>query len=88
MNRSLEKYRVFYTKTAVKDIQKLDSVSKKKIKRKIEGFSRKPFFYARKLIKYSLGSYRWRIGDYRIIFDIDKDKIIVLRIGHRREIYR
>ncbi len=36
----------------------------------------------------SLGSYRFRIGDFRVIFDIEKDEIVVLRVGHRREIYR
>jgi len=84
----LEKYKLFYTNTAVKDIQRLDSVSKKKVKKKIESFSQKPFFYARKLIKPPLGSYRWRIGNYRVVFDIKGNRIIILRIGHRREIYR
>lgn len=81
------KFKLFYTKTAVKDIQKLDQVVKKKIKKKIELFSKKPLFYARKLIKSSLGSYRWRVGSYRVVFDIERDKIIILRIGHRKEIY-
>ncbi len=82
------KYKLYYTKSAVKDIRKLDSVAKKKIKKKIEIFSKKPIFYSRRLIDKSLGSYRWRIGNYRVIFDLDDEKIIILRIGHRREIYR
>ena len=88
MSKSLEKYKIFYTETAAKDIEKLDRVSKKRIGKKIKIFSQRPFFYARKLIKPSLGSYRWRIGNYRVVFDIDQDKIIILRIRHRREIYR
>jgi mRNA interferase RelE/StbE len=82
------KYKLFYTKSAVGDIQKLDPVAKKKIKKKIEFFSKKPLFYSRKLIKPQLGAYRWRIGNYRVVFDIDNKKIIILRIGHRKEIYR
>ena len=35
-----------------------------------------------------LGSYRFRVGDYRIIFDIEEKDIIVLRVGHRRELYK
>ncbi|MDZ4853875.1 MAG: type II toxin-antitoxin system RelE/ParE family toxin [Nitrospirota bacterium] len=35
-----------------------------------------------------LGSYRFRIGDYRVVFDIEGDEIVVLRVGHRRDIYR
>ena len=29
-----------------------------------------------------------RIGDYRVIFDIEDKEIVVLRVGHRRDIYR
>lgn len=36
----------------------------------------------------ALGTYRYRIGDYRVIFDMDGKKVVILRIGHRREVYR
>jgi len=29
-----------------------------------------------------LGSYRFRVGDYRVIFDIEGDDIVTLRVGH------
>ncbi|MBU2503873.1 MAG: type II toxin-antitoxin system RelE/ParE family toxin [Nanoarchaeota archaeon] len=31
---------------------------------------------------------RFRIGNYRVIFDIKEDQIIILRVGHRGRIYR
>lgn len=80
-------FKIVYTKTASKDIQKLDNVAKKKIKKKIENFSKRPLFYARKLIDPKIGKYRWRAGNYRIVFDLDKRTIVILRVGHRREIY-
>jgi mRNA interferase RelE/StbE len=43
---------------------------------------------AESLTDSSLGSYRFRVGDYRIIFDIEGQDIVVLRIGHRRELYK
>ncbi|MFC1790061.1 type II toxin-antitoxin system RelE/ParE family toxin [Patescibacteria group bacterium] len=88
MSKFSAKFKLLYTKTAFKDIQKLDSVAKKKIKKKIEICCQRPLFYSRKLTKSSLGSYRWRVGSYRIVFDIKKDRIIILRVGHRGEIYR
>ncbi len=88
MIKSSGKFELLYTKSAVSDIKKLDSVSKKKIKNKLELYSKNPFLHAKKLVKPSLGSYRWRIGNYRVVFDIDRNKITVLRVGHRREIYR
>ncbi len=81
-------YQLIYTKSASKDIQKLDVVAKRKIKNKIEGYTQKPLFYAKKLNKSALGDYRWRIGNYRVVFDLDGQKIVILRVGHRKEIYR
>jgi mRNA-degrading endonuclease RelE of RelBE toxin-antitoxin system len=39
-------------------------------------------------IKYKL--YRIRVGDYRVIYNIEDDRLIVLvvKIGHRRDVYR
>ena len=77
-----------YTRTAAKDVEKLDTVAKKKIKKKIEQFVKDPLHYAKKLTSSAIGSYRWRVGDFRIVFDIEGRNIVILRIGHRREIYR
>ncbi|MBI2621538.1 MAG: type II toxin-antitoxin system RelE/ParE family toxin [Candidatus Levybacteria bacterium] len=81
-------YKLLYTKTAVKDIQKLDSIAKKRIKKKLEELSKDPKGLSKKLINSSIGTYRYRVGNYRIVFDIDKQNIVILRVGHRREIYR
>ncbi|MCH7730306.1 type II toxin-antitoxin system RelE/ParE family toxin [Patescibacteria group bacterium] len=81
-------FEVVYTKSAVRDIRKLDRVVKKKIKKRIEAYSKKPLFYARKLLDSRIGTYRWRVGNYRVIFDIDKKNIVILRIRHRREVYK
>lgn len=81
-------YKLLYSKSAFKDIQNLDNVVKKRIKKKIEEYSKNPFSYAKKLIDSRMGNFRWRIGNYRIIFDIADKNIIILRIGHRKEIYK
>jgi len=44
--------------------------------------------FSEKLSDPILGEYRFGIGDYRVVFDIEGDEIIVLRVGHRREIYK
>lgn len=67
-------YKIVFTRRALSDLERLDSEIKKRI--------------AIKLSRKELGSYRFRIGDYRVIFDTDSDTIVVLRLGHRREIYR
>jgi len=81
-------YKILYTKTAFADIKKLDIIVKKRLKKKIETYSTNPIAHTKKLIHFSIGSYHWRVGDYRIIFDLDSKTIIILRIKHRRESYQ
>ncbi|MDI6892806.1 MAG: type II toxin-antitoxin system RelE/ParE family toxin [Actinomycetota bacterium] len=81
-------YRLVYTDRAVKDIQKLDVVARRRLKRALEGFSLSPLDHSTRLIDPKLGEYRFRVGDYRVIFDLRGQEIIILRVGHRREIYR
>ena len=88
MKRHLGKYKLVYTKNAARDIKKIDRVARKKIKSKIEIDAKKPLFYSKKMISFNTGQFRWRIGNFRVIFDIVKNNIIILKIGHRREVYR
>lgn len=81
-------YTLLYTKSAVDDIHKLDIVAKKRIKKKIVEFAVNPLLYAKKLVHSAIGEYRWRVGNYRIVFDINGKNIVILRVGHRKEIYK
>lgn len=82
------KFRLVYTNRAAKDIAGLDPQVRKRIKETLERYSESPTEYARKMVDSILGSYRFRIGDYRVIFDLENNDIVVLRVGHRRDIYR
>jgi mRNA interferase RelE/StbE len=81
-------YELIYTRNARNDVKKLDIVVKKRLKKKFEIFQKDPFFYAERLSNYRLGSFRWRIGTYRVIFDVDDSTIVILRIRHRRDVYK
>ena len=81
-------YRLLYTHRAVRDIEKLDSQIKERIGKTLLRYERDPLQYAEKLTQSAIGSYRFRIGDYRVVFDLDGEEIVVLRVGHRREIYK
>ena len=82
------KYRLVYTQRAVNDIQGLEEKIKKRIAKTLLRYSEDLFKYAEKLTDSRLGNYRFRVGDYRIIFDLEESDICVLRVGHRKEIYR
>lgn len=64
-----------FKEKAAKEIDKLPSLIRKRILEKLKFYSSQenPFRFANKLKDYKFGEYRFRIGDYRIIFDV-KDK--------------
>lgn len=80
-------YEIVLTARAVKDINNLEKPVKKRIGKKLQEYSSDPLNYAKTLINAKIGSYRFRIGDYRVVFDLDDNKIVVLRVGHRKDIY-
>jgi mRNA interferase RelE/StbE len=82
------KYRFVYTRRAERDIKKLEPNIKERIDNALLRYSEQPLRFAEKLSDPILGEYRFRIGDYRVIFDIEGSEIVILRVGHRREIYR
>lgn len=79
---------ILLTNKAIKDLEKLEPVIKERIGNKLAILKSDPFINSKKLTNPVLGTYRARVGDYRIIFDIDHENIIVLRIGHRKDIYK
>ena len=63
-------------------------VTRARIGKSLARFESDPFKHAEKLTDPKLGTYRFRIGDYRVIFDVEGRDIVVLRVGHRRELYK
>lgn len=86
-------YKVKYTKTALKKLQKLDKPTAKIItewvKKNLEGTD-DPRKLGKSLSGNRSNQWRYRKGNYRIIADIQDDEIIILilDIGHRKDIYR
>lgn len=81
-------YEIIITKRAAKDLESLEADTRRRIGRKLKEYANNPLIHSRKISHTESGGYRFRIGDYRIIFDLENDKIVILRIGHRKEIYR
>lgn len=79
-----------FNSRARKDIKRLSPEIAERIVKKLDYFvsTANPLEHADHLTNFEIGSYRFRIGDYRVIFDVDGDKIVILKVGHRREIYR
>lgn len=79
---------VEWTATGLKGLEKLDKDSARRIKQAVERFAQTTVGDVKKLQGINPAEYRLRVGDYRIRFDQDEEKIRVLRVRNRREAYR
>ncbi|MBN2769616.1 MAG: type II toxin-antitoxin system RelE/ParE family toxin [Spirochaetes bacterium] len=83
------KYTVFIERYAQKQILKLDKKVIPVIKSAIASLAENPRPYGYKKLKGE-DAYRIRVSDYRIIYEINDDRIIVtvVSVGHRKDIYK
>jgi mRNA interferase RelE/StbE len=83
-------FRIELTKAAVRDLTAVPEPMLKRLDACILGLADDPLPPGVKKLKNSDGLYRVRVSDYRIIYRIEQDilTILVVRIGHRREVYR
>ena len=83
--------RIEYTETARKQLKKLDKTMQKRILDYMDevGQLENPRSRGKALVENMRGLWRYRVGDYRVICEIQDSKIIisVLKIGRRKNIY-
>jgi len=83
-------YTIIFSEEAVQDIKRLDTVVKKRLQKKLQAVAESKDVHqiSKKLIHHESGQYRIRIGNFRIIFDLDGNLLYILRVRHRKEVYR
>jgi mRNA interferase RelE/StbE len=79
-------YKIIWDKKAQNDLHKLETLIARRIILKVRELEEDPFSKDVKRLKGET-LFRLRVGDYRVLFDIIKDAIIVLKVGHRKNIY-
>jgi len=83
------KYKIYIKPTAVKELQKIPKRDVNKIIEKIRSLSSDPRPPGCEKLSAD-EKYRVRQGSYRIVYSIEDDKLVVLiiKIGHRKDVYR
>ena len=83
-------FRIVFAGGSKEDLDKLDSVTRKRIAKKLQYFLEHddPLVYARHLVNTKIGDYRFRVGHYGIAFDVDGDTLHMVSVKHRKDIYR
>jgi len=83
------KYRITIKKSAAKELQDIPKKDLRKIVKRIQALAENPRPTGSQKLS-AQQQYRIRQGDYRTVYSIDDKELLVdiVRIGHRREVYR
>ena len=85
-------FHVVFSETAQKELKKLDKYTQKIIllwlNKNLEGCEN-PRIHGKPLTANRVGQWRYRIGDYRLIAEIEDERLVILviKLGHRKEVY-
>ncbi len=81
-------YEIIFSDKALRELKKLEKNTQERIIAALERIRIRPEVYVTKLVGDP--GYKLRIGDYRVIMDIDNKqlKILVLKVGHRKNVYK
>ena len=81
-------YEIIFTDTSRKQFRKLEKDVQERIIKALERIRIRPEAHVKKLVGDP--GYRLRVGEYRVIIEIEKDELIILviKIGHRKNIYK
>ncbi len=80
-------YKITFKPRAIKDGKSIDRGRLKLIFSKIDLLSDNLQGDVKKLTNFT-PEYRLRVGDYRVLFETEKDEVIIYRIIHRKKVYR
>ena len=81
------RYDVQLKPRAVRDIERLPSRIQAQVLARIEKMSNDLEGDVKRLTNFT-SEYRLRVGNYRILFEVEDKTIVIYRIRHRREVYR
>ncbi len=81
--------RIFYTEMAARQLSNLPYAAQKRIAEKMRFYASQenPIRFAKRLADSRGGQFRFRVGDYRLAFDVRNGTIYVLKIGKRDKFY-
>jgi mRNA interferase RelE/StbE len=82
--------KINYTRSAISDLGILPEEIQRRIAKKMKFYADldEPLKFAERLTDFRDAEFRFRIGEYRILFDVVDNSIFILKIKHRKDIYK
>jgi mRNA interferase RelE/StbE len=80
-------YEVEVKPRVLKDLKALPAAQQRRILAKMEELSNDLAGDVKKLTSFS-PEYRLRVGKYRVLFEVEEDKVVIYRVVHRKDAYK
>ena len=80
-------YQIEFKPRAIKDLKALPAIEHRRIVPKIETLEVDLSGDVKKLTNFS-PEYRLRVGNYRVLFEVEEDRVIIYRVLHRKDAYQ
>ena len=86
----MDSYKIEWKNAAYKELQKLPRPMITRVVAAVAELANEPFPHGVKKLVGSEFSYRIRIGDYRVVYEVIADRLIIeiVRVRHRKDVYR
>lgn len=86
----MDTYKIEWKRSAIKELEKLPRPMHSKIVSAVDNLASNPYPQGVRKLVGTENSYRIRVGDYRVLYNIIENRLIVeiVRVGHRKDIYR
>ena len=83
-------YSIRFTPRALRDFAAFERATQQRLRRRIDRLAENPYPAGAKKLQGEEPFYRIRVGDYRVIYQVEPKEllVVVVKIGHRREVYR
>jgi len=81
-------YNILYKESVKKDLQKIDKKEVGKILDALESALTQNPTKGKRLTGNYKGLYSYRLRNYRVVYTILRESVLVLRIGHRKDVYK
>jgi len=83
-------YSIQFTSRARRDLEGLDRAVQRRLRTHIDRLAANPIPAGAKKLQGGEPYYRIRVGDYRVVYQVEGKQlvVIVVKIGHRKEVYR
>ena len=83
-------YSIHFTARALRDLSSLDRPIQQRVRRHIDLLAQDPFPPGVKKLHMEESYYRIRVGDYRVVYlaEAQQLRVVIVKIGHRRDVYR